>query len=74
MAEEDIVEVEGKITAVLPSTMFRAQLQNGHQHYGIHNGNQHYCNQHNDHQHDHPNNYHDCDDAVSYTHLRAHET
>ena len=31
MAEEDIVEVEGKITAVLPSTMFRAELQNGHQ-------------------------------------------
>ena len=31
MAEEDIVEVEGKITAVLPSTMFRAELENGHQ-------------------------------------------
>ena len=30
MAEEDIVEVEGKITAVLPSTMFR-ELENGHQ-------------------------------------------
>ena len=27
MPEEDIVEVEGKITAVLPSTMFRAELQ-----------------------------------------------
>ena len=31
MSEEDIVEVEGKITAVLPSTMFRAELENGHQ-------------------------------------------
>ena len=31
MPEEDIVEVEGKITAVLPSTMFRAELSNGHQ-------------------------------------------
>ena len=29
--QEDIVEVEGKITAVLPSTMFRAELENGHQ-------------------------------------------
>ena len=27
MSEEDIVEVEGKITAVLPSTMFRAELE-----------------------------------------------
>ena len=31
MSEEEIVEVEGKITAVLPSTMFRAELSNGHQ-------------------------------------------
>ena len=32
MSEEDIAEVEGKITAVLPlSTMFRAELENGHQ-------------------------------------------
>ena len=30
MSEEEIVEVEGKITAVLPSTMFRAELENGH--------------------------------------------
>ena len=30
MPEEEIVEVEGKITAVLPSTMFRAELSNGH--------------------------------------------
>ena len=27
----DIVEVEGKIVAVLPSTMFRVELTNGHQ-------------------------------------------
>lgn len=31
MIDSDIVEVEGKITAVLPSTMFRAELENGHQ-------------------------------------------
>ena len=28
---EEVIEVEGKITAVLPSTMFRAELENGHQ-------------------------------------------
>ena len=31
MPNQDVVEVEGKITAVLPSTMFRAELGNGHQ-------------------------------------------
>ena len=31
MPNKDVVEVEGKITAVLPSTMFRAELENGHQ-------------------------------------------
>ena len=31
MSVEEVVEVEGKITAVLPSTMFRAELENGHQ-------------------------------------------
>jgi len=31
MPNQDVVEVEGKITAVLPSTMFRAELENGHQ-------------------------------------------
>ena len=31
MSGEEVVEVEGKITAVLPSTMFRAELENGHQ-------------------------------------------
>lgn len=30
MADEQIVEVEGKIVSVLPGTMFRAQLSNGH--------------------------------------------
>lgn len=30
MVENDVVEVEGRITAVLPSTMFRAELENGH--------------------------------------------
>jgi translation initiation factor IF-1 len=29
--EEDYVEVEGKIVAVLPGTMFRVELSNGHQ-------------------------------------------
>ena len=31
MAEPGIVEVEGKIVAVLPGTMFRVELSNGHQ-------------------------------------------
>ena len=29
--DEDYVEVEGKIVAVLPGTMFRVELANGHQ-------------------------------------------
>jgi len=31
MAEADTVEVEGKIVSVLPGTMFRVELSNGHQ-------------------------------------------
>lgn len=31
MPEADTVEVEGKIVAVLPGTMFRVELANGHQ-------------------------------------------
>ncbi|MBN1404268.1 MAG: translation initiation factor IF-1 [Opitutales bacterium] len=31
MPDSDIVEVEGKIVAVLPGTMFRVELSNGHQ-------------------------------------------
>jgi len=31
MAESDEVELEGKIVTVLPSTMFRVELANGHQ-------------------------------------------
>ena len=31
MAAENVIEVEGKIAAVLPGTMFRVELQNGHQ-------------------------------------------
>lgn len=27
---DDAIEVEGKVTAVLPSTLFRVQLENGH--------------------------------------------
>ena len=30
-SEEEYVEVEGKIVAVLPGTMFRVELSNGHQ-------------------------------------------
>ncbi len=30
MPEDEVVEVEGKIAAVLPGTMFRVELQNGH--------------------------------------------
>jgi translation initiation factor IF-1 len=29
-SKSDVVEVEGKIVAVLPGTMFRVQLANGH--------------------------------------------
>lgn len=31
MANDVVIEVEGKITAVLPGTMFRVVLENGHQ-------------------------------------------
>ncbi len=31
MADTDCIEVEGKVVAVLPGTMFRVELQNGHQ-------------------------------------------
>lgn len=31
MADTDTVQVEGKIVAVLPGTMFRVELENGHQ-------------------------------------------
>jgi translation initiation factor IF-1 len=31
MTESEVVEVEGKVAAVLPGTMFRVELQNGHQ-------------------------------------------
>jgi translation initiation factor IF-1 len=30
MTSEENIEVEGKIVAVLPSTMFRVELENGH--------------------------------------------
>ncbi|MDX2109191.1 MAG: translation initiation factor IF-1 [Verrucomicrobiota bacterium] len=30
MAETDCIEVEGKIVTVLPGTMFRVELSNGH--------------------------------------------
>ena len=30
-SSEDCVEVEGKVVAVLPSTMFTVELENGHQ-------------------------------------------
>ncbi|HNX03928.1 MAG TPA: translation initiation factor IF-1, partial [Opitutales bacterium] len=31
MPDQDTVEVEGRIVAVLPGTMFRVELTNGHQ-------------------------------------------
>ncbi len=30
MADEEMIEVEGKVVAVLPGTMFRVELANGH--------------------------------------------
>jgi translation initiation factor IF-1 len=31
MAKRERIEVEGKVTVVLPNTMFRVELANGHQ-------------------------------------------
>lgn len=31
MAKEDIIEVEGVVVESLPNTMFKVELQNGHQ-------------------------------------------
>lgn len=31
MAKQERIEVEGKVTTVLPNTMFRVELANGHQ-------------------------------------------
>lgn len=31
MAKEDVIELEGKVTETLPNTMFRVELENGHE-------------------------------------------
>ena len=31
MAKEDVIEVEGTVVESLPNTMFKVELQNGHQ-------------------------------------------
>ncbi len=31
MAKEDVIEVEGKVVEALPNTVFKVELQNGHQ-------------------------------------------
>jgi translation initiation factor IF-1 len=31
MARKDVIEVEGKVAELLPNTMFRVELPNGHQ-------------------------------------------
>ncbi len=31
MAKEDVIEVEGVVTDALPNTMFKVELDNGHQ-------------------------------------------
>ena len=31
MAKEDIIEVEGTVVEALPNTMFKVELENGHQ-------------------------------------------
>jgi translation initiation factor IF-1 len=31
MAKTDVIEVEGVVTKVLPSTMYRVKLENGHE-------------------------------------------
>lgn len=30
MAKEDLIEFDGKVTEVLPNSMFRVELENGH--------------------------------------------
>ena len=30
MAKDDVIEVEGKVTEILPNTQFRVLLENGH--------------------------------------------
>lgn len=30
MSKEDLIEFKGKVTEVLPNTMFRVELENGH--------------------------------------------
>ena len=34
MAKKDAIEVEGKVVELLPNTMFRVELDNGHQSSG----------------------------------------
>ncbi len=31
MAKEDVIELEGKVIDTLPNTMFRVELENGHE-------------------------------------------
>ncbi|MCW8869639.1 MAG: translation initiation factor IF-1 [Proteobacteria bacterium] len=31
MAKEDVIELEGKVIETLPNTMFRVELENGHE-------------------------------------------
>ncbi len=31
MAKEDVIEVEGVVTEALPNTLFKVQLENGHE-------------------------------------------
>ena len=31
MAKEDVIEVEGKVVEALPNTIFKVELENGHQ-------------------------------------------
>ncbi len=31
MAKEDVIEVEGKVVEALPNTVFKVELENGHQ-------------------------------------------
>jgi len=31
LAKEDVIEVEGKVVEALPNTVFKVELQNGHQ-------------------------------------------
>ena len=64
MSKQDLLEFKGKVTDLLPNAMFRVQLENGHT-VTAHTAGKLRKNR---------IRVLQGDNAVSYTHLRAHET